>query len=258
MSDLIKTEKEIQAMRKGGKILAKILEEVAKKVAPGVTTAFLNEEAMRLISAYGARPSFLGYQPKGAPSPYSAALCTSVNDEIVHAIPSKRKLNEGDIIGLDLGIWHKDMCVDAALTAGVGKISAGAEKLIEIARQSLNEGISVVKNGVKIGDIGCAISSYVENQGFSVIRDLAGHGVGRSPHEDPMILNFGAKGKGQAIASGMTLAIEPMIAEGDWHIKTGADGWTLKTLDGKLSAHFEHTVLVTDEGCEILTQISNN
>ena len=254
MSDLIKTEKEIQAMREGGKILAKILEEVAKKVAPGVTTAFLNKEAIRLISAYGARPSFLGYRPKGAPSPYPAALCTSVNDEIVHSIPSKRKLNEGDIIGLDLGIWYKDMCVDAALTAGVGKISAGARELIETAEQSLREGIATVKNGAKIGDIGHAISDYVEKRGFSVIRDLAGHGVGRGPHEDPMILNFGAKGKGQAIASGMTLAIEPMIAEGDWHIKTVADGWTLKTLDGKLSAHFEHTVLVTDEGCEILTQ----
>ena len=254
MSDLIKTEKEIQAMREGGKILAKILEEVAKKVAPGVTTAFLNKEAIRLISAYGARPSFLGYRPKGAPSPYPAALCTSVNDEIVHAIPSKRKLNEGDIIGLDLGIWYKDMCVDSALTAGVGKISTGARELIETAEQSLREGIATVKNGAKIGDIGHAISDYVEKRGFSVIRDLAGHGVGRGPHEDPMILNFGAKGKGQTIVSGMTLAIEPMIAEGDWHIKAGEDGWTLKTLDGKLSAHFEHTVLVTDEGCEILTQ----
>ena len=254
MDKLVKTEKEIQAMREGGGILAKILEEVAKKVAPGVTTAFLNEEAIKLISASGARPSFLGYQPKGAPSPYPAALCTSVNDEIVHAVPSKRKLKEGDIIGLDLGIWYKDMCVDSALTVGVGKISAGAEKLIETVRQSLNEGISVVKNGAKTGDIGHAISSYVEKQGFSVIRDLAGHGVGHGPHEDPMILNFSAKGKGQIIVSGMTLAIEPMIAEGDWHIKTGEDGWTLKTADGKLSAHFEHTILVTDEGGEILTQ----
>src|SRR3989344_3009071 len=254
MSDLIKTEKEIQAMREGGKILAKILEEVAKKVAPGVTTAFLNKEAIRLISAYGARPSFLGYRPKGAPSPYPAALCTSVNDEIVHSIPSKRKLSEGDIIGLDLGIWYEDMCVDAALTAGVGKISAGARELIEAAEQSLYEGIATVKNGAKTGDIGHAISSCVEKRGFSVIRDLAGHGVGHGPHEDPMILNFGAKGKGQIIVSGMTLAIEPMIAEGDWHIKTGEDGWALKTADGKLSAHFEHTILVTDKGCEILTQ----
>src|SRR3990172_3057039 len=151
MSDLIKTKKEIRAMREGGKILAEILEEIKNKVAPEVTTAFLNDEAMKLISASGARPSFLGYRPKGVPSPYPAALCTSVNDEIVHAVPSKRKLKEGDIIGLDLGIWYKDMCVDSALTVGVGKISAEAKKLIETARQSLDEGISVVRNGGKTG-----------------------------------------------------------------------------------------------------------
>lgn len=254
MNILIKTDKEIQAMREGGEILARILKEIATKVAPGVATAFLNEEAERLISAYGARPSFLDYRPKGAPSPYPAALCTSVNDEIVHALPSQRKLKEGDIVGLDLGIFYGDMCVDAALTVGVGKISASAQKLIETAERSLYEGISVIRNGAKIGDIGHAISGCVEKSGFSVVRELAGHGVGHSPHEDPMILNFGAKGKGQTIVSGMTIAIEPMIAQGDWHIKTGEDGWALKTADGKLSAHFEHTVLVTEKGCEILTK----
>lgn len=253
MNGLIKTESEIAVMRQGGKILSLILKEVASKAVSGVTTAFLNEEAEKLIRQYGARPSFLEYRPPGSGRSYPASLCTSVNDEIVHALPSKRILKEGDILGLDLGIWFENMCVDAALTVGVGKISPRAEKLIRVTEQSLCEGIATVRNGAKIGDIGHSIASLVEKNGFAVVRDLAGHGVGRSPHEEPMILNFGAKGKGQTITSGMTLAIEPMVVEGDWHIKTGDDDWALKTIDGKLSAHFEHTVLVTDEGCEVLT-----
>lgn len=255
MNELIKKESEIAAMRQGGKILARILAEISKKAVAGATAAFLNEEAEKLIRESGARPSFLNYRPVSADCPYPAALCASVNDEIVHAVPSRRKLKEGDILGLDLGIWFDGMCVDAALTIGIGKITPKAEKLISITERSLYEGIAMMRNGAKIGDIGFAIANYVEKNGFSIVRDLAGHGVGHSPHENPMIPNFGAKGKGQTIMSGMTLAIEPMVVEGDWHIRTGDDGWALKTVDGKLAAHFEHTVLVTEEGCEILTKL---
>ncbi len=248
------TEKEIQTLREGGKMLAEILYAVVKKAVPGASTAFLNTEAERLIRAHGAKPSFLGYTVRGAPAPYPAALCTSVNDEVVHAIPSeKRILKDGDIIGLDLGLWWNGLCVDAAVTVGVGDISAKAQKLIDVARQALQEGIAAVKRGAPTGDVGHAVQTYVEKNGFSVVRDLAGHGVGRAVHEEPIVLNFGKKGTGELLEEGMVIAIEPMVNEGDWHVKADTDGWTIRTADGKLSAHFEHTVLVTREVCKVLT-----
>ncbi len=252
----VKTVQETQAMREGGTILAVVLDEVAKRVAPGKSTLFLSNLAYELILAHNAQPSFLGYQPISSTPPYPAALCVSVNDEVVHAIPSqKRILKEGDIVGLDLGLWFNGMCVDAAVTVGVGTIGTEAQKLIDVTRESLYAGIAAVKNGARTGDIGFAVASYVEKNGFGVVRDLAGHGVGYKVHEEPLIVNFGKKGTGELLSAGMTIALEPMVTQGDWHVTIDRDGWTIRTRDGKLSAHFEHTVLVTEDGCEILTEL---
>lgn len=250
----IKTKDEIQKMREGGRMLAEILLEVSEIALPGAQTAHLSASAERLIRARGAIPSFLGYAPASAPTPYPAALCASVNDEVVHVIPSKRILKEGDIIGLDLGLWYKGLCVDAAITVGVGTISSRAKLLLETTREALALGIAAIRDGAHTGDIGCAVQEFVEKRGFSVVRNLAGHGVGHAVHEDPIVLNFGKKGQGELLKAGMTLAIEPMVNEGGWRIKIDEDGWGIRTTDGSLSAQFEHTVVVTKEGCEILTE----
>ena len=250
----IKTADEIVRMRRGGKILADVLASVAGLVAPGVSAAFLNAEAEKMIAARGAESLFLGYKPEGALSAYPAALCVSVNDEVVHGIPGKDKImHEGDIVGLDCGLRYEKMCVDSAITVGVGEVSAQAKKLIAVTRDALTEGLRVVGPNARIGDIGHAVEQYVKKNGFTVVRDLAGHGVGYSIHEEPMILNFGKKGTGMQLAPGMTIAIEPMVVAGDFHIIIDDDGWGIRTADGALAAHFEHTVVVTKEGCEILT-----
>lgn len=251
----IKTKDEIQKMREGGSILAEVLREVAGMASPGVQTLYLSAAASELIRARGATPSFLGYAPSGAPMPYPAALCASVNDEVVHVIPSERILKEGDIIGLDLGLWYKGLCVDAAITVGIGAISLEAKKLLETTREALSLGIAAVKDGAHTGDIGYAVQCFTEKRGFSVVRDLAGHGVGHAVHEEPLILNFGKKGTGELLKEGMTIAIEPMINTGGWRVKIDEDGWGIRTADGSLSAQFEHTVVVTKNGCEILTEL---
>lgn len=235
-------------------MLADIVRKIAGIAIPGASTADLNREAERLIRACGAAPSFLGYTAFGAQKPYPAALCASVNDEVVHVIPSNRVLKEGDIVGLDLGLWYKGLCVDAAVTVGIGAISVRAKKLLATTRDALFLGIAQVKDGVYTGDIGCAVQEFVERAGFSVVRDLAGHGVGHAVHEEPLILNFGKKGQGELLKAGMTIAIEPMVNAGGWRIKIDEDGWGIRTTDGSLSAQFEHTVAVTKEGCEILTE----
>lgn len=251
----IKKKEEIVVLREGGYILAEILAEISKNISEGVTTEYLNALAEDLIEIKKAKSSFKGYRPDGA-RPYPAALCTSVNDEIVHAIPSKRKLKNGDLISLDLGIWWRDLCVDSAQTLIVGgKGSEMAEKIVKVTKKSLYEGIHAVYPGARLGDVGNAIGSYIEKNGFGIVRDLSGHGVGYAVHEDPHIFNFGKKGAGEILQEGMVLAIEPMVTEGDWHIKLSEDGWGVKTADGKLSAHFEHTVAVTKDGYEILTDI---
>ena len=229
----IKTGQEIQIMREGGWLLAKILAEVAQKVKPGITTASLDKVALDLVFSCGAKPAFLGYQG------FPAALCTSINEEIVHAAPSQRQLQEGDIIGLDLGILYpvgkcdhcpmgsscnpqnKPFFLDSAVTVPAGKISKEAAKLIETAKKALNIAIEKIKPGVHLGDISYAIQKYVETEGFSVIRDLVGHGVGEKLHEDPEIPNFGQPGQGPILKEGMTLAIEPMISVGEYKIKIG-------------------------------------
>ena len=250
MPSIINTEKEIAAMRRGGAILAEVLMRLAEMAVPGADAAALNREAERIIAERGATPLFLGYQPEGAPSPYPAALCVSINDEIVHAIPYQGKIiKEGNVVSIDLGLRYEGMCVDSALTVAVGVVPMRTQKLITTTKAALYEGIAVVRSGAKLGDIGYAIQQRVEQEGFSVVRELAGHGVGHHAHEEPMILNFGKKGTGESLVAGMTIAIEPMVTDGDWHIKTD-----IRTMDGSLAAHFEHTVLVTQDGCEILTE----
>lgn len=242
-------------MRAGGRILAQVLQEVVAAVRPGVTTHQLNELAEQALRSRGAKPSFFGYGAE-AGNPYPATLCTSVGSEVVHAIPSpKLKLKSGQIVGLDIGCWYQGLCTDMAVTVPVGQVAEAAQKLLQVTAESLRQGLKQVRAGARMGDIGAAIQSYVEVSGFSVVRQLVGHGVGHSVHEDPPVPNFGRAGTGLELKAGMTLAIEPMVNMGLPEVKVLADSWTVVTADGSLSAHFEHTVAVTKEGYEILTLI---
>ncbi|MDP3986544.1 MAG: type I methionyl aminopeptidase [Candidatus Veblenbacteria bacterium] len=255
MNSLVKTAAEIEAMRAGGRILATVLGEVAAAVRPKVSTGELNALAERRLRELGATPSFLDYG-KEEGNPYPATLCTSVNTEVVHGIPSQTKvLQEGDIVGLDLGCWYKELCTDMAITVPVGTISVEAKKLIKVTRQALDMALRQVRGGVRVGDVGQAVQSFVEAQGFTVVRKLTGHGVGRTVHEEPPIPNFGHAGTGPVLPAGATIAIEPMVNAGGDEVETLEDGWTVVTADNSLSAHFEHTVLVTENGCEILTRM---
>jgi methionyl aminopeptidase len=257
---IIKNQSEIKTMREGGKILAMILDKLREKVAPGITTEELNDLAEKLIADCGATPSFKDYCPSPDDIPYPTTLCASINEEVVHApaLPS-RILKEGDIICLDLGLKYpsgKDgLFVDAALTVGVGKINDEAKKLIRVTEESLWAGIARVKHGNFVHDISRAVQYHAEKEGFSVVRDLVGHGVGHKVHEAPRIPNFfDSTWKAVPLYKGMTICIEPMVCAGGFTIRTKNDGWTVVTADGKLSAHFEHTVLVTGEGHEVLTK----
>lgn len=253
---LIKTKEEIEKLREGGKILAEVLQAVGRMAEPGISTFRLNEIAENLIEKFGAKPSFKNFKPEPRSNPYPAGLCTSLNDEVVHCVPSKdRILKEGDILALDLGVWHKNLCTDSAITVAIGAVSKEARKLIAVTEESLYKGIKEAKVGRTIGDIGFAISSIVEANGFSVIRDLVGHGVGHKVHEDPQIPNYGQKGKGLKLQEGMVLAIEPMTAMGDYRLKPCTDHFGYRTYDGGFSAHFEHTIAITENGPEILTKM---
>lgn len=263
----IKTENEIELMRQGGRILASVLSNLAKEVKPGVETKYLDEVAEALIYQYGALPAFKGHDG------YPAALCASVNEQIVHGVPSDRKLLKGDIVGLDLGIiWPPENCshcamshgcssqrgmfTDAAITVAVGEISQEAEKIIKAAKGALSVAVETVKSGRKLSEVSSAIEKYVKEQGFVPIRELVGHGVGHQLHEEPEIPNFKASWmKDVVLKEGMTLAIEPMISAGTYKIKKSKDKFGYMTEDSSLSAHFEHTVVVTKNGCEILTKI---
>lgn len=253
---LIKTKEEIEKLREGGKILAEVLQAVGRMAEPGISTFRLNEIAENLIEKFGAKPSFKNFKPEPRSNPYPAGLCTSLNDEVVHCVPSKDKiLKEGDILALDLGVWHKNLCTDSAITVAIGAVSKEARKLIAVTEESLYKGIKEAKVGRTIGDIGFAISSIVEANEFSVIRDLVGHGVGHKVHEDPQIPNYGQKGKGLKLQEGMVLAIEPMTAMGDYRLKPCTDHFGYRTYDGGFSAHFEHTIAITENGPEILTKM---
>ena len=245
---IYKTPQEIAAMRASNRIVAQILEELKPLVRPGISTRELDDYAESRALEMGATPAFKGYRG------YPASLCTSVNEEIIHGIPSDRVLREGDIVGLDFGVLYDGFYGDAALTVGVGNISVEARRLISVAETAFAKGIAQMKMGNRISDISHAIQVHVESAGFSVIRAFVGHGIGHSPHEEPQVPNFGPPGRGPKIKEGLTLAIEPMIAAGDWQEEILDDGWTAVTKDRSLSAHFEHTVAMTSEGVEILSQ----
>jgi methionyl aminopeptidase len=251
----IKDENEIEILREGGHRLANILKKVAKKVAFGVTTAELNTYAEHLIKEAGDVPAFLNYKPHGAPYPYPAGLCVSVNNEIVHGIPKPNKiLKEGDIVSIDLGLKHKYMFTDHAVTVPVGEVSEASKKLLDITEQALYVGIEYARAGNTVGDIGSAIENFVKKYKYGIVRELSGHGVGKEIHEDPYIPNYGKAGKGAVLKAGMVIAIEPMLNQGTAKVVFSDDGYTVSTADGKKSAHFEHTILITDGDPEILTK----
>lgn len=245
----IKTQEEIKIMAEGGKILAKIIKELEKKVKPGITTKELDRVAETLIFKSGETPSFKGYEG------FPATLCASINEELVHAVPSQRKLKEGDVLSLDLGMKYQGYHSDMAITLPVGKISPEAQRLIRVTKKALKRGIKKARPGNTFGDIGNTIQRYVESQGFNVVRDLCGHGIGRELHEEPKILNYGKRHSGPEIKEGMTFCLEPMVIVGDWKLKKSNDGHGFETADGSLSCHFEHMVVVTKNGVKVLTVI---
>ena len=251
---IIKSEKEIALMREGGKILAGIMNQLGKNIFPGQNTGAINKLARELVFSYGGIPIFEGYGDKKRP--YPATVCTSINSEIVHGIPDeKRIICSGDLVKLDIGMKYRGMITDMARTYPAGNISDEAQKLIDATKKCLDEGIKTIRAGVKLSDYGKVVEKYVRARGFSVVRELVGHGVGRELHEDPCIPNYAAKMREIVLQEGMTLALEPMINVGTHYIKLMHDGWTYATKDGKLSAHFEDTIVVTKNGAEILTRI---
>lgn len=238
-------------MRISGSILAGVHSVLKKEVRPGVSTAQLADIAESEINKRGGEPAFLGY---GAPIPFPSVICISVNDEVVHGVPSENSvLKDGDIVSLDLGVTYKGMITDASITVPCGLVKPEVEQFIDRTKKSLHAGLKAIKNGCQVGDIGYEIQRSLERYGYGIVRDLVGHGVGHEVHEDPNIPNFGKKNTGPKLVSGMTLAIEPMATMGNHGVYVKNDGWTVATNDGSLSAHFEHTILVTDKGCEILT-----
>lgn len=258
MAVIIKTKEEIEILREGGRRLAEVLYKVKEKVKPGVSTKDLDSYAEELIREMGDTPAFLNYRPEGATRPFPASLCVSVNDEVVHGIPREdRVLKEGDIVSIDLGLKHRGLFTDMALTVPVGHVSQAMEQLLKITEQALQVGISSARAEYRTGDIGHVIESFVQGNAsgkYGIVEVLSGHGVGRSIHEDPYIPNFGKPSKGEKLMPGMVVALEPMINEGTKNVTLDKDGYTFRTADGKRSAHFEHTILITKGEAEILTR----
>ncbi len=252
---VLKSAQEIALMREAGKVVATVLAECKNMVKAGVTTQQLDELAEKIITQHGAKPSFKHYQPGGAPYPFPASICASINEEVVHGIPGSRKLKEGDIIKIDTGAIYKGYHADSAITVGVGRVSEKAEKLMQVTQDCLKAAIAAARAGNRAGDIGAAIQGVAEPRGFSVVREYTSHGVGRELHEGFGMQNFGTAGTGMLLRPGLTLALEPMINEGRYETKMKKDGWTVVTIDGKLSAQFEHTVVITEGDAEILTLV---
>jgi len=244
---ILKKQSEIEKMRAAGKVLARTLRVVAEEIGPGKTPRELDDLAHRLISEAGGYPSFLKYRN------FPAATCISVNDVVVHGIPGDIPLKEGDIISLDFGVLLDGYHADSAWTFGVGAISSENQRLLNVTRESLYQGLAKAKAGNYTGDIGSAVQKYVESNGYSVVRDLVGHGIGRALHEDPSVPNYGKPGTGVKLREGATLCVEPMVNAGTWKVREATDGWTMRTEDRQNSAHFEHTVAITRSGADILT-----
>lgn len=252
-----KSRREVECMREAARHVAEILLELRERVKPGVSTRELDEHAEKSIAARGVQSSFKGYDPHGLPA-YPAVLCVSVNDEIVHGIPGSRALADGDIVSLDFGVSVDGYHGDSAVTVPVGEISDEAGRLLEVTSRSLDDAMEVMKPGVRLSDLGFAVQNRVEGSGLAVVREFAGHGIGRLLHEPPWIPNFGAPGRGPRLAPGMVLAVEPMVTAGRPDVRMLDDEWTAVTADGSLAAHFEHTILVTEDGCETLTRIDGS
>ena len=246
---ILKARWEIQKMRKSNAIVAQILERLKEIAKPGITTLELDRFAEGLCIKKGAKPAFKGYMG------YPSSLCVSINEEVVHGIPSKRRVREGDIVSFDFGVVYDGYYGDAAITVPVGKISKRAERLLKVTQEALYKGIGKAQAGNRLYDISATIQNYVEKHGYSVVRQFVGHGIGRSLHEDPQVPNFGKPGQGPRLKEGMVLAIEPMVNEGTYEVEILPDGWTAVTKDRKLSAHFEHTVAITENGPQILSII---
>lgn len=251
----LKTKEEIAILKEGGKRLAFVLEEVRKMVAPGVKTMELENLARKLIAEGGDEPAFLGYKPHGAPIPYPAALCVSINNEIVHGLPGERVLKDGDIVGLDAGLVHDGLYTDMAMTVAVSKISDENKRLIWATEEALVLAIDLARPGLRVGDLSSAIEQSIKKAGFNVVRDLAGHGVGYAPHEDPFVPNYGKAGTGPELVPGLVIAIEPMATTGSGRIDVADDGWSLVTSDGHMASHAEKTIVITEDGAEIITEL---
>lgn len=252
----LKTEQEIKLIAEGGHILAGILDTLLASLKPGVTTAELEKAAVEMMAAASAEPSFKGYRSSKKDKPFTTALCISINDEVVHApaLPN-RVINDGDVVSIDIGMKYKGLYTDMAKTAAVGKVSLDAKKLITVTKHSLDQAIKKIKPGLSLYDLGKTIQDYVEAQGFAVVRQLVGHGVGHAVHEQPQIPNYAVENnRNELLEAGMVIAVEPMVNAGKWEIEVAKDNWTIKTVDGSLSAHFEHTIAVTKTGCTVLTK----
>ena len=247
---ILKQPDEIDKARASNRIVAEVLSVLREKVKPGLTTRELDKIAESITEKRGAKPAFKGYRG------YPFSLCTSVNEEVVHGMPSNRVLMEGDIIGLDFGVYYQGLYGDSAVTLPVGRVDDQATRLMQVTEQSLYMAINQACAGNRLGDISATVQETAESSGYSVVRDFVGHGIGKSLHEDPQIPNFGKKGRGIELKRGMILAIEPMINAGKYRVKILSDGWTVVTADGSLSAHFEHSVAITDNGPEILSKLN--
>ena len=249
----LKSRDEIEAMRRANVIVAEVLAALKESVRPGMTTLDLDELAERLTREKGARPAFKGYEVAGRVFRHS--LCTSVNEEIVHGVPSSRVLKEGDILGMDFGVVHEGFYGDSAVTVGLGRVSPEAERLMRVTESALAEGIEMLREGNRLGDLGSAIQGVAERSGYSVVREFVGHGIGRKLHEEPPVPNYGDAGKGRRLRAGMVLAVEPMVNAGKKEIRILDDGWTAVTRDRSLAAHFEHSIAVTADGPYVLSRL---
>ena len=247
----IKTASEIELMRRAGRVVAGLLSDLSELVRPGIKTTVLDDEAREYLRRQGAQPAFLGYRG------YPASICVSVNEEVVHGIPGERRIREGDLVSIDAGAVVEGLYADAAITVGVGTLDPKAQRLMGTTRRALEAGIAQVKSGNRLSDISHAVQQVVEREGFGVVREFVGHGIGRAMHEDPPIPNFGPPHMGPRLKVGMVLAIEPMVTMGHYDVEVLSDGWTAVTTDRSLAAHFEHTVALTERGAEILTELTH-